>query len=767
MSPYRSRLRVAAAAGLAVATAVVAGCGSPADDLDAPPVERVLVVSLPGLDWDDVEAADMPQLDAFVEQAAVADMTTRIGRRSASTTDAYLTLGAGTRSVAPAIDTAVAVEPDETYGGVPSAELLERRLGEVPDGIAYLGIGAAVDANDNSAFGAEVGLLGDHLDEAGIGRAVVANADAVEGFVSEDPPPEGAYARGAATMLMGSDGIVPGGAVSRALLKDDPAAAFGWRLDHDKVLTAFDAAWQEDERSVVLVEASDMSRVAAYGSRAAASQRRDLRAEALADADRLLGRLLTQVDPAHDAVIVLSPVSRSDLGIVGLRAPGVDRGFLQSATTRRDGYVQLADVAPTVLTLLGETPSDAMEGRAFQVGALARDDRPAYLADAADAAAFRDDTMPLAVTGIIMVLAVLAVGTILRDRLWPRVRGLLAPFTYGALGLVPASFLVGQVDAVQGNLLAQGVLAVALAALVAAAASTSEARRPGTGPPVAVGTIVGLIGLDIVLGAPLQLNTTFGYSVAVAGRFTGLGNLAFALFGSATIVLAALIVDRAGPRGVRAALALMAVVLVVEGLPMLGADVGGLLSMVPAFGVTALVLLGRRVGWREALALALLTGLVLFGFALIDAARPAEVQTHLARFAEHVLDGRWDTFSKNLGRRWQASLGGAELAGWITVATVMALAGAYAALVATGRMGPQATRALRHRPTLAAAMGLGVLGVVGLVANDSSVAVPLTMLIVIAPAVMLQALVPPPPGPVPASVPAPARAPGAPGGGTP
>jgi hypothetical protein len=37
-------------------------------------------------------------------------------------------------------------------------------------------------------------------------------------------------------------------------------------------------------------------------------------------------------------------------------------------------------------------------------------------------------------------------------------------------------------------------------------------------------------------------------------------------------------------------------------------------------------------------------------------------------------------------------------------------------------------------------VGLAVLGSVGLVANDSSVAVPLTMLIVVAPAVMLQHL---------------------------
>ena len=53
--------------------------------------------------------------------------------------------------------------------------------------------------------------------------------------------------------------------------------------------------------------------------------------------------------------------------MVALQAPGVDGGYLRSATTRRDGYVQLADVAPTVLELLGEEAPTDVEGRAFQV----------------------------------------------------------------------------------------------------------------------------------------------------------------------------------------------------------------------------------------------------------------------------------------------------------------------------------------------------------------------------------------------------------------
>jgi hypothetical protein len=294
-----------------------------------------------------------------------------------------------------------------------------------------------------------------------------------------------------------------------------------------------------------------------------------------------------------------------------------------------------------------------------------------------------------------------------------------------------------------------------------AVALAADRRRPGLGPIVALASIVGLLSLDVLVGAPLQLNTTFGYSVAVAGRFTGLGNLAFALYGSATIVLAALVAERGGRRGLHVAIGLLVAVVLIEGLPMFGADDGGVAAMVPAFGLTALILAGRRIGWREVAALVTATALVLAGFALVDAVRPATEQTHLSRLADNALAGRWSAVGKNLGRRWQAGLGGLGAAGvWVGVIGLMAAALGYAGLVRSGRAGQPGAWARRlDRPTRAAGAGLAVLAAIGLVTNDASVAVPFTMLIVVPPVVMLRRLaapdvtgeeVPPPaPGPVP------------------
>lgn len=723
--------------------AVVVGAQAGGEAIVDAPVERVLVVSLPGVAWEDVRDRDLPHLEAFLSRAAIGDLSTRIGRRGASTTDAYLSIGAGTRALAPGVDVAVALDPNETYAGVRTAELLQRRLGRVPDGVAYLAAGAAIDLNERGSFGGEPGRLGDLLAEAGIDRAVIANADAAEGFVSDEPPPDGAYARSAATALMGSDGIVPRGTVGRGLLTDDPAAPFGRRLDPNAVVPAFEAVWTDTGRAVVLVEMSDLSRAAAYGPRATPAQRRALRDDALQRSDALLGELLERVDPARDAVLVLSPVSpraSPELAIAALRTPSVDGGVLRSPTTRRDGYVQLADVAPTVLTLLGEEQPDDVEGRAFQVSARSGVDRVGQLADEAAAAGFRDSLMPLVVPLIIGALAVLALATWQADRLRGRFRSLLVPGAYAALGVVPATFLAGLLGDPAGGVPVYLAVMLLVAAGVAGLVVVIARRVPGLGPIVAVGAIVVLFVVDVVIGAPLQVNAVFGYSVAVAGRFAGLGNLAFALFGSAAVVLSALIVDRYGRRGVPPAVGLLLGVVLLEGLPMFGADVGGVLSMVPAFGVTAMILAGRRPGLRAAVGLVAAAGVTVLVFAFVDAARPEGERTHLARLAEHLVDGRWGSFTDSLGRRLQASFGGAELAAWALIGVLIVGVASYVVLVARGELARWRGHLgwLQHEPTKAASAGLVVLATVGLVANDSSIAVPATMLIVVAPVAMLR-----------------------------
>lgn len=704
---------------------------------DVPPIRRILIVTLPGVSWSEMRRAHLPHTENLVRDAAVGVMSTQIGRGPASTPAAYLTLGAGTRAVDAGIDTGIALNPDDLHGGVPAADILERRLGRAPEGIAYLPVGAALDVNAGSPYGAVPGTLGDLLDEAGVDRAVIANADAVEGFASDEPPPDGAYSRSAATFLMGTDGIVPNGDVGRGLLLEDPDAPFGRRFNPEVVLSTFASAWEVEGPAVVLVEASDLARAAGYARRSTPAQARALREQALRDADALLGDLLDRVDPATDAVLVLSPVAPSGAGMAVLRAPTVDGGMLRSATTRRDGYVHLADVAPSILTMMGIEPPTAMEGRTFDI-APASGNRVVTLIDQGAAARARDERLPTVVQAIIAVLALLVLATAQRHRLPAAATTAVRTVAIGALGIVPGTFLAALFPASVGSATAYVSVVLTTAIVVGLVGGLLDRRRPGAGVLFGLGTIVAVIGFDLLAGAHLQVNTVFGYSTAVAGRFAGLGNLAFALFSAAGLTLAVLLVDRYGSRAVPAALALLVAVVLLDGLPMLGADVGGVASMVPAFALAAMILTGRRPQGRHVALFAVVALVAVAVFGLLDASRPESSQTHLARLGEHLVHGRFDAVRDTFLRRLQASFGSSQAAVWTIALGAIVLAGLHAVAHARGWIGPQVTRWRRDRVATALAVGLAVLAALGLVVNDSSIAVPATMLIIVVPVLVLR-----------------------------
>ena len=126
------------------------------------------------------------------------------------------------------------------------------------------------------------------------------------------------------------------------------------------------------------------------------------------------------------------------------------------------------------------------------------------------------------------------------------------------------------------------------------------------------------------LGAPLQLNTLFGYSTAVAGRFAGLGNLAFGFFAAATLLLAISAYEGLPRRwALPAACGVLVLGVLVDGLPMLGGDVGGVLAMVPAFGITAMVLTGRTLRVRHVVAWFAIGGATVLAFGLHRPGPPA------------------------------------------------------------------------------------------------------------------------------------------------
>ncbi|HYF47258.1 MAG TPA: hypothetical protein VD926_13680, partial [Acidimicrobiales bacterium] len=510
-------------------------------------VDRVLIVSLPTVSWEDLDDIELPNLEGLLDESAIADLSTRSVVRRTTPGDGYTTLDAGTRARgANAVD-GLAFDVGETYSGYPVAEVFGRRTGvEVDEGIVSLGLPQVVEENEDLPYDAEVGALGDALAENDFTRAVIANADGSEQELDVE------FGRAAAGGLMDSRGVVPSGSVGADLLLEDPRAPFGQRLDPDAVMAVFEDVWRQD--SVVLFEGSDIVRADAYRTRATTSQRERLRERALEQTDEILGRMLDEVDADRDAVVVVGPYHASTgvhLTLAAVRAPEVDPGLLRSAVTRRTGFVTLADVAPTVLDLVGIERPDHMEGRPFErteAGGSAAERRE-LLVDANREALFRDDLItPVSTFFVLAQLALWSLAVLALRRAGEGLRQGIEVAALATLALPPVTFLAGVFDFSTVGAPAYWLFVVAASAVVGAVCHQFR-RSDLVDPLIAVlGLIVLVLVVDIVLGGPLQLNTTFGYTPTIAGRFAGLGNLAFAQLASASVILAGLLAWRIAGR---------------------------------------------------------------------------------------------------------------------------------------------------------------------------------------------------------------------------
>jgi hypothetical protein len=572
---------------------------------------------------------------------------------------------------------------------------------------------------------------------------VVANADlGLEPAGPGDDRPNSAgwspYHREAAWALADHAGVVPAGDVGRDLLEQD---AGGLRLRPDSVLAAFRAAWDVPGRAVVVVEASDLARLQAGWRSAGPAADPGVFRGILGATDDLVGQILREVDPDRDAVIVTAPSDPWDgvhLTVAALRAPGVEPGLLDSATTRRPGYVTLPDLGPTVLDLLGVARPDSMEGRPYDTHPRAQAAPPAARFVEADRETrFRDRMLgPVAGTYVtIEILLSLVVGYVLARH--PRARGVRRALDFVGLWLlavVPLTFLgaVLDLDTVGPYLL----LVMGGGAVLAGAAA---ALRGPVRPLVALLTLLLALHVsDVVTGGHLQISTVFGYSPTVGGRFAGFGNLAYGQLAAAAILLAGLLAYvLTGRAGLALGLGILGLALVVDGMPFWGSDVGGVLASVPAFALVALGLSGRTVSWRRVVALGAGAVAAVVGLGFLDLLRPAGDRTHLGRLFEQIGHDGFRPFGDAVQRKIAENLSVIPTSIWIPL--VPAVLGFYAWL-AYGSS-PILEEIRRRAPSMRPALvGLLICAVLGMALNDSGIAVPAMMLGVLNPVLVRLAL---------------------------
>jgi len=592
---------IAAAIALTSILGVVA---RPATGAPSERVSYVIVAGAAGLRWDDVNPTDTPNLWRLALQGSIGALSVRSATTPTCPADGWLTLGAGSyarRTAGPVVDEcppmAVDIErPDSQGANLPDQEF----------GVA--------DLNRDLTYRTQPGAL----------------AEAVRCTVAVGPGAAVAAAR-------------PYGRVDRY---EPSLPAKPESLLSSCVLSIVDLGTVDGDDPAV---------------RRADAQQVDQHLAALMD-----GR------PSSSLLLVagLSDTDRtSRLHVAIADGPGYRGGYLTSSSTGRHGYVQLTDLAPTALAALGKqapeklftgAPVDSVTGRPTAVAAAV-----AHFSDADREASEQRRVAGwffTAVTLFELALFVAAVPLLRRARRMPDDQEQPAqrdppgdPVRLARLINAAEVLLVAAAVTVPGALIADAVpwwrstapgpifavVTVGMIALLTAIVVLGPWRRGALGPLGAVGGLAaGIVGVDVLTGAHLQLNGVAGYSAVEGGRYAGLGTIGLGLFIAGVLLMSGGLAQRLSRRWRPVVVAFLGGVgVVLVGSPYLGSEAAGAIALTAGVCVAAAIAAGGFLTFAR-LAWATLTGLaVTLGFALLDLRRPVEDRGSLGRFVSAFQDG--------------------------------------------------------------------------------------------------------------------------------
>jgi hypothetical protein len=714
------------ARGTAVATATAA----------IPAGRPVVIIGIPGLRWTDISPATAPALWQLAERGSVGSLVVTAVRTYACPADAWLTLGAAARAMAPrpapqSCPPMPRVVPMPRVAPLrPSRAARSRPPGPGPGPArvpALAGPGGIQAYNRPFSYAPDWGLL---ARAAGPGRCAVAAG--------------------------------PGAALALA----DERGDVRWYVPRPG------PALRDAERACPLIVA-DLGTLPGAGGPA--------RRAAVRAASQAAGQVISAA-PAGAVIVVagLGDGTAPHLRAIIVAGAGFRRGLLTSAATRQPGLVLVTDLAPSVLgwrDRRGIAPEIVgAQIRAARRGSLAAAVRTLTGQDTA-AQVYRATLAPFSAVYAAGEAAALAAVAVLRRGPGQRQRTrrrLGYHVTAAVGGAVPAGTFLGGLApwpaAPHPALVLYGA-GLTAAAVIAGAALAGPWRRDPLGPAGFIGAVtVAVIGTDVLTGSRLQLDTPFGLSMLTAGRFYGIGNNAIGVYGAGGLLAAtwaAVAVARRAPgrgpgrsrrRAAAAAGAVAVPVIAVAGWPGFGAKAGGTIALVPAFGVLLAGLAGVRIMPRRAALIAASGVVVSVALAAVNYLVPGTGPSDIGAFTGHVLHGGAAAILRRKISASARSLTESPAAPVIPPALVAA--GLLLARARPGGSVPvdqpparraapaQCARLARRAPlTLSAAQArlpalrpllaaLWVAGVAGWLASDSGVTVPAAALPLVLPAVL-------------------------------
>jgi hypothetical protein len=602
---------------------------------------KVVIVSLPRVTWQSLADSDTPNIDKLIADGSIASFSVKTASAISTTESSYASISAGIRAAAvdPSISTFYSAS--EMVGSRNAADIFKRERGKTPSDSQSVAIGfeRTISKNSSGLSPATVGAFADSLASRNKTIAVFGNADHCQKMVPS------CTQRSIGYLGTSQEGIFSYGDVSRNLLNDDLT------MNMEKLESSSIQSLKEND--VTAVECSDLEKLEKQRELFTVSQFDSAFSRSIKECDKLIGNLVSNLDLSKDRIYVLSPVppaGQNQLTMFVSAGKGIEPGYASSGITRREGIVALGDIAPTILTFYGITPPTSMvttliETKPSSDSVLTKENKMVEMNERALA---RDSSfaMVAAVFGLLSFSSILI--SILAIRKFRSFRTIAKWMALTLISFPAVTFLIlPLMESLPNSISIVALLFVV--SLLFAAVGFYFGERDGY-----LFVVLGFVGLNIVLlvvdvltGAQLQLNSYFGYSAIVAGRYAGYGNMAFAIL-SISSVIAVAVVKQLGSTNKsldknwinHSLFGFLILILVLDGAPFFGSDVGGVLALTPTVFVISMMLYGKKLGVRSIFSSALLTFAAIAVFAIVDLNRPIAERTHLGRFVEVLFNGQ-------------------------------------------------------------------------------------------------------------------------------
>ena len=674
---------------------------------------KVVVINLNRADM--VDFLDIDSLNKEMNKRGFIGLMNIRSDQGNTDVKAYGALGSGSRILVNPQDVNFQQLTDD------NKEIYLRRTGMTPKEINNLNTNISTLDNLNGEYAATIGALGLELRNKDLKISLLGNADTDLEIHRE------------AGLIAGDEnGQIPSGNIDLNI--KDNSMPFGIRTDYD--LLNKESIKHYNSSDVLIVELGDTYRLDLYKLNMNDNAYLNMRQRINDNISGYISSLL-KITNKSDRIYIISPFPKTESYLKGYRLSpivvfeGEGKGLLKSKTTRRDGIITNADVPVDILSYFN-AKSTLMIGKTIDKKIM--ENAYEYL---------NKDYEKIVATGniristlytyaviemIIWIISLIAIFN--RKRITQKAFNIMKSILKATMAM-PLVFLIAPALNLRNEYLI--VISIIILPIIIYYLMNvfvkSDLKKLIL---ISVLTSIAVM-IDVATGQNLMKNSVLGYDVIIGARYYGVGNeYEGVILGVLVFAVAGLLEYKKINKHMAAVLLILG--LLIEILPGMGADVGGIFSGGFCFLYFILKIYNIKIDFKKFTIICIIIAGAVVGMGIIDQFF-AGSKSHLAGLIQNIAANGPIVIVKMLQRKVEMNMRLIGISIWSRVLIM--------AVIIVGVLFYRPFGMLKKLcdmyPTLAKAWSSIVVGsTVGLLANDSGVIVAATgMIYVVIPVLVL------------------------------